>query len=62
MRLNLEILKMSPKLFTWHYIEGVADQTDHFTNAFVCENVVQGYDIKTALWHSKVYSQLHKFV
>ena len=27
------------------YTESVADQTDHFTDAFVRENVVYGYDI-----------------
>ena len=26
------------------YMESVADQTDHFAHAFVCENVVYGYD------------------
>ena len=35
---------MSPELFAQ---ENVADQTDHFPNAFVRENVVYGYDILT---------------
>ena len=54
MGLNLEILKMSPELFAWLYTERVADQTDHFANAFVRENVAYGYDFVTMLWHSKV--------
>ena len=41
------------------YTESVADQTDHFADAFVCENVAYGYDIETTLWHSKVYSRHH---
>ena len=26
------------------YTESVADQTDHFADTFVCENVAYGYD------------------
>ena len=40
MGLNLKILKMSPLL----YAESVADQTDHFANVFVRENVAYGCD------------------
>ena len=39
------------------YTESVADQTDHFANAFVHENITYGYDIVTTLTHSKVYSR-----
>ena len=45
MGLNLNILKMNPKLF----MERVADQTDYFTDAFVRENVAYGYDVVTTL-------------
>ena len=31
------------------YTESVADQTDHFTNAFVRENIVYSYDVVTTL-------------
>ena len=31
------------------YAESTADQTDHFANAFVCENVAYGYDVVTTL-------------
>ena len=43
--LNLKMLKMSPKLFT--YMEIVADQHDHFTGAFVREDLVYmfAYDV-----------------
>ena len=43
--LNLKMLKMSPKLFT--YMEIVADQNDHSTDAFVREDLVYmfAYDI-----------------
>ena len=27
------------------YIDGFADQTDHFADAFVCENIGYGYDV-----------------
>ena len=37
------------------YAESAADQTDHFANAFVSENVAHGYDVVTTLWRSKVY-------
>ena len=39
MGMNLKILKMSPALFAWRYTESVADQTDHFADVFVRENV-----------------------
>ena len=43
--LNLKMLKMNPKLFT--YMEIVADQNDHFTDAFVREDLVYmfAYDV-----------------
>ena len=41
------------------YAESVADQTDHFADAFVCENVAYEYDVVMVLWRSKVYSQRH---
>ena len=28
------------------YMESVADQTDHFANAFVCENIAYCYDVR----------------
>ena len=31
------------------YIESVADQTDHFADAFVGEDVAYGYDVETTL-------------
>ena len=40
MALNVKIIKMSPALFARH----IADQTDHFADAFVRENVAYGYD------------------
>ena len=45
MGLNLKILKMSITLYT----ETVADQTGHFADVFVRENVVCGYDVVTTL-------------
>ena len=30
-------------------MESAADKTDHFANAFVCKNVVYGYDVVTTL-------------
>ena len=45
--LNLKILQMSPELFTWRYIQKA--QTDHFTDAFVRENIAFGYDVMTML-------------
>ena len=29
------------------YVEGAEDQTDHFADAFVRENVTNGYDVVT---------------
>ena len=29
------------------YTERIADQTDHFADVFVCENVAYGYDVMT---------------
>ena len=37
------------------HTESVADQTDHFANAFVRENVACDYDVVAPLWRSKVY-------
>ena len=31
------------------YAESAADQTDHFSDAFVRENVAHGYDVVTTL-------------
>ena len=31
------------------YTERVADQTDHFADIFVCENVAYGYDVVPTL-------------
>ena len=31
------------------HTKSVADQTDHFANVFVCENLMYGYDIVTTL-------------
>ena len=48
MGMNLKILKMSPALFAWRYIRNAyADQTDHFADVFVRENVAYGYDVMT---------------
>ena len=41
------------------YTESVADQTDHFDDVFVRENVAYGYDVVTTLWRSKVHSRRH---
>ena len=41
------------------YTESVADQTDHFADVFVRENVTCGYDVVTTLWRSKVHSRRH---
>ena len=46
--------KMSPAWFAWRYIRKAADQTDHFADVFVRENVDYEYDIVTTLWRSKV--------
>ena len=37
---------MSPALFARRYIRKAADQTDHFANVFVRENVAHGYDVR----------------
>ena len=36
------------------YTENIADQTDHFADAFVCKNAEYGYDVEAMLWRSKV--------
>ena len=41
------------------YMESVADQTDHFADVFVCENVAYGYDVVATLWRSKVNNRRH---
>ena len=46
---NLKIIKMSPELFARGYTESAVDQTDHFAEAFVRENVASGYDVVTTL-------------
>ena len=38
------------------YADCAADQTDHFVDAFVCENVGHVYDV-TTLWRCKVYNR-----
>ena len=40
-------------------MESVADQTDHFADVFVRENITYGFDIVTTFWRSKVHSQHH---
>ena len=45
MGLNLKIPKMSPALYT----ESAADQTDHYADVFVRENVAYGYEVVTTL-------------
>ena len=49
MGLNLKILKMSPalRICMTLYTESVANQTDHFADIFVLENVAYGYDVVT---------------
>ena len=42
---KLENTKNEPRRYT----ESIEDQTDHFVDAFVCENVVYGYDIVMTL-------------
>ena len=46
--LNLIILKQ-PCIICMLYKESVADQTDHFANVFVCENIAFSYDVVTTL-------------
>ena len=41
---NLDNTYNEPPCY-WH--ESVANQTDHFANAFVRENVAYGYDVVT---------------
>ena len=41
--------------------ESVVVLTDHFADAFVCQNVVQVYDVVATLWHLKVW-RWHHFV
>ena len=40
-------------------MESIAGQTDHYTDAFVSDNVTYGYDVVTTLWRSKVYNRRH---
>ena len=48
MGLNLKILKNEPCIIRMTlYTENVADQTDHFADVFVRENVAYGYDVVT---------------
>ena len=47
--LNLKILQMSPGIYMTLYTESIADQTDHFADVFVCENVAYRYDVVTTL-------------
>ena len=56
---------------TWKYLKSalhylrdviygnIADQTDHFADVFVRENVAYGYDVMTTLWRSKVHIRRH---
>ena len=46
---NLKILRMSPALFACCYTESIADQTDHFADVFVRQNVAYDYDLVTTL-------------
>ena len=41
------------------YTESIADQTDHFADVIVLENIAPGYDVVTTLLRSKVYSRRH---
>ena len=41
------------------YAESTADQTDHFADAFVCENVGFVCDVVMMLCRSNVYSRRH---
>ena len=41
--LKLTILKMSSKIFAWHYTESVAAQADNFPDAFVSKSLAHGY-------------------
>ena len=41
------------------YTESVADQTDHFADVFVRENVAYDNDVVTTLRRSKVHSRRH---
>ena len=36
-------------MFMTLYTESVVDQTDHFANVSVCENVAYGYKVVTTL-------------
>ena len=45
MAFNLPKLKLSPELFAWRYAECIAAMTDHFADAFVCENFLRVYDV-----------------
>ena len=40
-------------------MESAVNQTDHFADVFVRENIACAYDIVTRLWRSKVHSQRH---
>ena len=42
-----------------YYTESIADQTDHFADVFVRENVAYGYDVVTTLWRSKEHNRRH---
>ena len=41
------------------YTESIADQTGHFVDVFVRENVAYGYDVVKTVWRSNVYSRRH---
>ena len=47
--LNLKILQMSPGIHKTLYIESIADQTNHFADVFVRENVAYVYAVVTTL-------------
>ena len=50
MGLKFKILEISPQvIYMTLYAESAADQTDHFADAFGCENVAHGYDVVTTL-------------
>ena len=56
---NLKILQTSPGIYMALYTESIADQTGHFVDVFVRENVAYGYDVVKTVWRSNVYSRRH---
>ena len=56
---ELEKTKNEPCIICKTYTESIADQTDHFADAFVRKNTAYGYDVVMTLCRSKVYSRHH---